>query len=987
MTYWTTGGMFRWENLRRGFIALDIGIAPVMRTAQSHLRASSIWLLSRTGFVALVVSLLFAGALSDSITQGEGVAAPGAHSASVVQSTGAEQMAAARESLNTSDLHPTGTQALTGTSPSPRAWAAMTWDAAAGVVLLFGGSSSWGEASNAGYPDLNDTWSFSGGIWTQLFPATSPPATSMAAMAYDPNLDAVLMYGGEVPLTGSTALTVNSTWQFKDGNWDNISGTTSPSPRVSASMSTDTAFGGVVLFGGLQEVRSDGPNGSELSETAESDTWAYGSAGWVNVSGSVGTQPSARFNAGMTFDPTLSAVVLFGGWVSLADNTPTLNDTWLLNASGWTESFPAHSPPGLGGVSMAYVSESGSLALFGGLNPSDDLPSNETWSFSDGNWTHLAPGTIPLATYQGSFADDPVDGYGVLLLGATAVAYSASEATWTFSQGGWAALGENDSQPPAGPATMVYDAETQSVVLVSPTESGSSIGLESTWVFQNGNWSAVNTSTAPDSRADPALVYDQADGYVLFFGGSYHTDTWAFQDGNWTELFPSSRPAASYSAGIAYDARDGYVVYYDGTATWKWSEGNWTNLNLTYEPPLGGRDLDPNSMTYDAHDGYVLMVQSSNASCESSAPACLLVWAFFNGAWADLTGVSSQTPSALLGASIEFDSASQQVILFGGYCPWAACPAYASNATWSYIGGQWSVLDVANSPAPRAFAALTYDGPAGALLLFGGVGFAATAGMQSASSVFADTWTYSGTAWTQILPSLTVSNASVDVGVRTTLTASNPSILGRAQYAYLGLPGGCHSADSPSINCTPTDSGTFDVVMSVQYSGSAPSNASVTISVASLPRISEFVASPEYVRPEGTSYLTVKFTGGTSPFDIQYFGLPPGCLSSDQAFLACTPAVAGNFTVTVFVTDQFGRSANLSLNLTVTSAVPMTTPGPAAWFDKPTVFVLVGLAAGAVVAASALVKRNRRRRESEKLIEDIRAAITEGPRFWKRPPR
>ena len=46
----------------------------------------------------------------------------------------------------------------------------MAYDAATGQLVLFGGFDQQHGA------DLNDTWTWNGTTWTQLSPATSPPA-------------------------------------------------------------------------------------------------------------------------------------------------------------------------------------------------------------------------------------------------------------------------------------------------------------------------------------------------------------------------------------------------------------------------------------------------------------------------------------------------------------------------------------------------------------------------------------------------------------------------------------------------------------------------------------------------------------------------------------------------------------------------------------------------------------------------------------------
>ena len=67
----------------------------------------------------------------------------------------------------------------------------MASDPVTNAAILFGGCTdvlctSWSDA----------TWSYSSGSWTQLHPPASPGARGEAGMAWDPALDAVVLFGG-----------------------------------------------------------------------------------------------------------------------------------------------------------------------------------------------------------------------------------------------------------------------------------------------------------------------------------------------------------------------------------------------------------------------------------------------------------------------------------------------------------------------------------------------------------------------------------------------------------------------------------------------------------------------------------------------------------------------------------------------------------------------------------------------------------------------
>jgi hypothetical protein len=863
----------------------------------------------------------------------------------------------------------------------------MAWDPAAGYVVLFGGTNlSNPDTEGSGVPNLDDTWAFSNGSWTQLFPAESPPATSFGAMAYDPNASAVILFGGEVPEPDG-ATPVNTTWEFDDGTWTNVTAPVAPAPRLSPSLAEDPSRGGLVLFGGLEYFPYGTPSGTGLTEVPESDTWSFSAGAWINITESVGPGPPARYLASMAYDPAESAEVLFGGWVDLGDLTPTFNDTWTLGSTGWNNVTPAASPPVSGGASMAYLSDAGSVILYGGSTPLLGHDYNLTWSFSDGVWTRLNPASVPPGTFAGTFADDPTAGYGVLLLGVETPYAPASEQTWAFAQDDWTLAGSNSSLPPGGGETMVYDPASQEVVLVPNQGTGFASGSTSTWVYRESGWSELSTTIADGTL----LVYDVADGYLLGFETSFGgTSTWEFSNNTWTELHPSNSPTPGESGGITYDAHDGYVLFYDYTkgggnpSTWKWSGGDWTNLNLTTQPNLG-HNLAINTMTYDAADGYVLLVQESNFTC-GPAGYCLLTWAFSDGVWTDLTGESAQTPPLLSYTSISYDPMSQEVILFGGDN--FTSGNLAVNETWAFRAGQWINLSPASSPPARYDAALTYDPKTGQVLAYGGDGTVPNGDGGSTYYPLADMWAFSNDTWTELIPFLSATLPRTDIGVPTILTLLASTAGGSPSYQYTGLPQGCMSANAAIITCDPAAAGTYHVTAALAYAAGGQWNPTTTLTVANLPSVTEFTATRNPALPNSTTTLSAVVAGGTAPLTYAYAGLPPGCSSADAGSIQCTPTKNGSFSVSIEVTDRFGRSAKASLELVV-GAVPV---GPSLgadleWLTTPLGELVLGALLITAASLSVVTLRARRlRREGEQMIGDMRKAVHGRVPPGNRPP-
>ena len=147
-------------------------------------------------------------------------------------------------------LAKTWTQHSPAPSPSPRR-PMMAYDDATGTVVLFGGDTGGvardvrgGVRKDTFY---DDTWIWDGATWTQRFPASAPPARGMAAMAYDPNLGAAVLFGG-VSIPGGQA---NDSWLWNGSDWKQMHPATAPTARFAAGMDYSPIANGLLLFGGF----------------------------------------------------------------------------------------------------------------------------------------------------------------------------------------------------------------------------------------------------------------------------------------------------------------------------------------------------------------------------------------------------------------------------------------------------------------------------------------------------------------------------------------------------------------------------------------------------------------------------------------------------------------------------------------------------------------------------------------------------------------
>jgi hypothetical protein len=185
------------------------------------------------------------------------------------------------------------TRRTTGTAPEPRRGHRMIYDAARRRVVLFGG-----ERVSDGAP-LGDQWEYNGvtGAWTRIEPAISPGPRSGFGMAYDADREAIVLHGGR---RGTTLL--GDTWEYARGAWRLVPVPRTPGPRADAAMTWDGFRKVSVLVGGI------GAGG-----TVRNDAWEFDGVSWEPVD-SLGELPPTTA-AVASFDAARRQVLVFGGFM------------------------------------------------------------------------------------------------------------------------------------------------------------------------------------------------------------------------------------------------------------------------------------------------------------------------------------------------------------------------------------------------------------------------------------------------------------------------------------------------------------------------------------------------------------------------------------------------------------------------------------------------------------------------------------------------
>src|SRR4029077_11633338 len=105
-----------------------------------------------------------------------------------------------------------------------------------------------------------------------------------------------------------------------------------------------------------------------------------------------------------------------------------------------------------------------------------------------------------------------------------------------------------------------------------------------------------------------------------------------------------------------------------------------------------------------------------------------------------------------------WDAASQRVVLFGGYGRVSAFLSQNLSDTWTFDGRRWTKA-ADDGPPARRDASMVYDEASKQVVLFGGTGCQSLEGLgagrdptgqASSAGNCADTWTFNGTTWSQV---------------------------------------------------------------------------------------------------------------------------------------------------------------------------------------------------------------------------------------------
>lgn len=710
-------------------------------------------------------------------------------------------------------------------------------------------------------------------------------------------------------------------------------------------------------------------------------------ARWWNVTDFVTPPSESRGSPLYANDPTSKGVLLAGGYDLSAPPPviPPLNDTWTYLGGHWQNETRTVSPPPLVGGQMIYDAGAGYDLAFGGtpVGVASSNVSNETWSFDGRNWTNLTgiSGQAPPPFLSGEMAYDSTTNSVVLV--EHYPQYAASNGlilTWTYSKGRWANVTATAGQPGSGISggDFVFDATDGYFVYFGGISFSSTSYLalaNSTWILQNLTWSAASSAgPEPNPRVDAGMSYDPQLSAVILFGGeenasggtgwagrnalTYGNDTWRFSGGSWTNITGGmAGPVPPWQSRMVFDTADGYVIDEATNYRYTWVFGTpppFVRMTPTLSHLESNESYQIQTETTGGQPPYSYHYRTVPPGCSAASAQVLNCTASGPGnytASVTVTDAANQTanasivvevrPAVTIGLSVSPD------VLHVGASAWI-------NATPSY---GYPPYNVTFANLPPGCTTPTFTNFVCTPMVAGSYPIQTTVTDSIGASA-----SHGASLIVYDLPSvlgLEVTPGVIDLGDSTTFSATvaggTPSSL---DYVYAGLPDGCASSSTLTLRCMPNGTGSSEVTFTVTDSlGATATSSPVTFRVNPDPRILSLTIAPNVTAESGTVNVSVVIAGGTSPFTLQWSGLPTADCSPQGDSFVCNPTRPGTYSVRVLVTDVQGHTASASGVLTVQ---PLLTSGQN---SAPPIFLPILVVATAVAASVAFAIVLSRRRE------------------------
>ena len=563
--------------------------------------------------------------------------------------------------------------------PSPRQLSQVVYNPNEDSIYLYGGYCFSSEG------DCESLWRYKEGMWEEIIPQENwPEARSKHAMAYDPVLDQLLLYGGNIDEPEE-----NITWVWQSDGWEGFVQADGPGKIKGHAMCYHEASGRIMMFGG------EYPSGMMSSAT-----WVWTGAGWTQESINY---PGGRAYFNLSYDPSREVVVMTGGGST---------GTYEWDGSTWTYKSAAVYPPTRYYSGLAFDPESGETILFGGERSSSQRL-GDMWSWNGERWREIELPVFPHVRERNSLGYDERN-HEMVLFGGMSDLYPEGEIwfndTWAWNGSEWELLNPAHKPYARIGAKMAYHEGLERLIMFGGT-TRSSITMDM-WIWDGFDWEQIFPSNIPTTRTLFSLVSDSTRNVLILFGGSRYPDSlndvWEFDGDCWVEKAPTVSPNGRYSSASGYDKRRQRTVIFGGrdyssdhflNDTWEWDGEMWEEKNPSENPPAQGCY----EMFYDENRHRIVLYGGSSMS---NFPK---VWEWDGNDWSEKLSEIKYINDTLI--SLGYDRNRRTAVVFGGHSEvfhddtWELSEAFSvnliPNQLWYEPGDPFELTLVLNNAGPE----------------------------------------------------------------------------------------------------------------------------------------------------------------------------------------------------------------------------------------------------------------------------------------------
>jgi hypothetical protein len=242
--------------------------------------------------------------------------------------------------------------------------------------------------------------------------------------------------------------------------------------------------------------------------------------------------PSPRLGHFMGYDPKRKRVVLFGGCVAEVPSFVYDGGTWEWDGVAWAQ-VADMGPSARARGAIAYDARNECFVLFGG-----GASLGDTWRWDGNEWSQVAD-IGPSARLGSRMVFDPTRQRVLLHGGAD---NGVLNDTWEWDGTEWQQIA--DTGPPRAEHALVFDNESNVLILFGGAGGNGGWGERDTWEFRDSAW-VKRQDMGPNTLGTPTAV-NTGRRTILFDGGVADRagETWEWNGSLWTErqnMGPSSR--------------------------------------------------------------------------------------------------------------------------------------------------------------------------------------------------------------------------------------------------------------------------------------------------------------------------------------------------------------------------------------------------------------------------------------------------------------